>query len=234
MSNTSKNALNIAVEDPRTGKKVEGKFTVNSSIPKVNLGRGAREEVSTDGLLRIALGEKPTKEQLEKTPALSQVTTEFAKEFITRCAVKGSNLVTKLSLIAALLLSAIGLNAQVQNGRYDALALDTLTNADTIVWEFPNYIPATDEYEWTYQIKADSLDGTPSFTVYIQETFFNSSGTKQHWVNTDTIAVSGIGTVYNAFASGTQTATYHRAYIVSDSTQSTSLQAYRVIARKEF
>lgn len=114
--------------------------------------------------------------------------------------------------------------AQIGQGRLYTFDLDTLTNADTITLDFP-WAMNTD-YDFTIEVAATNLSGTTAFTAKLQESV---GGT--NYATTDTIAFTDTAT---EFFTGTNTGRYHRYYLISSGTHTTSVKVYAWYRKKQY
>jgi hypothetical protein len=129
-----------------------------------------------------------------------------------------------LALILCVLQTA---TAQIGNGRFQIYTLDTLTNADTIIWEFDRPVWDLNTYERSYQIAFTKISGTTACNCIIQETMYQS-GTD--WINVDTIAFGNASST--VFDTGNLTGVKLRLNCISSGTMSASIKGILRIRRK--
>jgi hypothetical protein len=154
----------------------------------------------------------------------------------------------KFSLIAlfALSLGAIFMATSpyrtnsIGAGRYfyypeTASKVDTLVNADTILYDVPFKVTDLNRYEHKVHIHAARLTGTETINIYLQEQVFLDDNLS-HWIDTDTIAIGalGAGATYNAIYTAQLSGTRLRYRVIaSGTTSSASIKWQGVLRRKD-
>jgi hypothetical protein len=131
------------------------------------------------------------------------------------------------AILAAILLVQQTATAQVGNGRFQIYSLDTLTNADTIVWEFDRPIWDLNTYERTYQVAFTKISGTTACNCFVQETFYQS-GTD--WITTDTITFGNASAT--VFDTANLTGVRLRLRCISSGTMAASIKGILRIRKK--
>jgi hypothetical protein len=127
----------------------------------------------------------------------------------------------------------------VGQGRYfnyppSATGQDTLTNADTIIYDVPFKVTDLNRYEFKLHAYAARLTGTETINVYIQEQVFLENSLS-HWINTDTIAMGalGAGGVYNAIYTKELAGTRIRLNIIASGTTSSAAIKWQGVLRRK-
>lgn len=112
--------------------------------------------------------------------------------------------------------------AQIGNGRLYSFDVDTLTNADTLTFNFPWTL--SDDYDYTIEVTCTNLSGTTAVTAKLQESVGGSG-----YAVKDTVAFTATAT---EFLTGSNTGRYHRYYLTSSGTQSTQVKIWVWYRRK--
>lgn len=121
-----------------------------------------------------------------------------------------------IGLAMAFFLFSPAADAQIGNGKLYAFDLDTLTNTETVSLDFPWAL--NDDYDFTIEVTATNISGTTAFTATLRESLSGAG-----YADTDTLTFTGSGT---QFSTGVNTGRYHRIYLSSSGTHSTSVKVW--------
>lgn len=227
-------SITVKVEDAESGKTESKKIGIADGLPYVSVEAGKRTNVPSQVLMNLANGSELTDEQKAQYPSLVKMGKDGAKKFLESLFLKGSGYIKVIGMMLFLLCAfAFTAQAQVRAGQTFTYALDTLTNADTIIHLVNKDLNESEVYDLQIHCVLDSISGTTAVTGYIQETMYDGTD----WTTTGTITIttdSLTNSAYNKIISHSPVARQVRIYWVSTGTQATGIKSKLKFRRKEF
>lgn len=134
------------------------------------------------------------------------------------------------SILTMLALLCFGLVASAQSKLELAVfELDTLTNAETAYYTLPVTLEKGDSYNYTIQVKVDSLSGATAGTLQLQQ---SNTLSGDFWEDVTGKAITINGVLTTGLIEGTTYALRLRLKATTSGTQSTEVEKVAMVVRR--